>query len=338
MNRFKRGLSIFLRLLGIGAGAVLFGSICLTQAFAKDVYPSDRITWIIPVKPGGGFDAAARLISPYLSKYLKETTKRAKGGDVVIKNVSEAGGMRAYNNLYNAKPDGYTIGYFNAAFITENLTTKIDIDCYRYTFLVRTHFAVRVITTHKKSSFKTWEEMMKAGREKELKWAASNFGRGHHIASILTKETAKVPARLINFPGSAENANALLRGDVDMATNSEETVDPLIEAGEFIVLTTLSETSPYPGAPSIAQLGYPELADTLKLHYFLIGPPNLPKEVSDVLIEAFRKAFNDKELLAQAKKVNIYLNPLFGSDAERVAKRFFKYYEEKAPILNKYLQ
>lgn len=313
MNDFRQRRRNRLMLLGMCTGAVLFGTICLAQAFAKDLYPSDRITWIVPVKPGGGFDAAARLISPYLSKYLKETVKGAKSGDVVIKNISEAGGIRAYNSLYHAKPDGYTIGYFNAAFITENFTSKIDIDCAKYTFLVRTHSTVRIITTHKKSSFRTWDEMMRAGKEKELKWAASNFGRGHHIASILVKEAAKVPARLINFPGSAENANALLRGDVDMGINAEETAKPLIDAGEFQVLTTLSEICPYPGGLSIAQLGYPELAETLKLHFFLIGPPNLPKEVTDVLIAAFRKVFNDKEFIAHAKKIEIHPDALFGA-------------------------
>lgn len=337
MKGFERERREFLKLLGMGSGAALFGGFRLPQAFAKDVFPSDRILWIIPIKPGGGFDTAARVMSPYLTKYFKEISKEARAGDVVLKNVAEAGGARAYSNMFHAKPDGYTIGYFNAAFITESFMSKIETDCTKYTFLVRTHYATRVICTHKKSGFKTWEEMMKAGKEKELKWAASNFGRGHHVACILVKEIAKVPARLINFPGSAENANALIRGDVDMGINTQETAKPLIDAGEFRVLTTLSETSPYPGVPSITQLGYPELANPLVLHYFVIGPPNLPKEISNVLASVFKKVFSNNEFVAQAKKIEIYPDAVYGEDAERVAKGFFKFYEEKAPILKKYL-
>ncbi len=318
-------------------GAAFLGGMCTTPASAKDVYPAERITWIIPVKPGGSFDMTARLIAPYLSKYLKET-KGAKGGGVVIKNVTESGGARAYSSIYNGKPDGYAIGYFNAAFVADNLMSGSDIDCSKYTFIMRTHVSTRVINIRKKSSFKTWAEMMAAGKEKELKIAAGNFGRGHYIAGILVKDATKMPARLIPFPGSAENANALIRGDVDMSINLEESSTPLIESGEFGVLTTLSETSMYPGVQSIAQLGYPELADPLQLQFLLIAPPNLPKEVSDTLIGAAKKVFQDKEFLAKAGKMGIHTNPLYGADAARVAKGVFKFYEEKTPLIAKYLK
>ena len=328
----------FLKALGVGGATMLLGGVRPILSFAKGPYPSDRLIWILPVKAGGGFDMAARLITPYLTKHLKESSKEANKVAVFTKNIYEAGGIKAYESVFNAKPDGYTIGYFNAAVVTENITSKIDIDYNQYTYLVRTHFAVRTIVTHKRSKFKNWEGMMKAGKEKELKWGASNFGRGHHVACILVKETAKVPARLINFPGSAENSNALLRGDVDLGIIGEASGKAMIDAGEFIVLTTLSETTEYPGVPSIAQLGYPELADPLKLHYYLIAPPKLPQEVTDILISSFKKVFSDKEFLANAKKLEIDPDPLYGVDAQRVAQKFFKYYEEKTPILKKYLE
>ena len=104
------------------------------------------------------------------------------------------------------------------------------------------------------------------------------------------------------------------------------------------VLTTLSETSIYPGVLSIAQLGYPELAEPLALHFFLIAPPNLPKEVSDTLIAAAKKVFQDKEFLTKAENIGIHVNPLFGADAARVAKGVFKFYEEKTPLIAKYLK
>jgi tripartite-type tricarboxylate transporter receptor subunit TctC len=55
-------------------------------------------------------------------------------------------------------------------------------------------------------------------------------------------------------------------------------------SGEFRLLTVLSKTSQYPGVPSIAELGYPELADTLNLHRVVIAPPDLPKEITNILL------------------------------------------------------
>lgn len=336
MKKIQKERRDFLKLVGVGAGAFLMDGVHLTLAASKEVYPAEKIAWICYVKAGGGFDLTARLIAPYLGKSLKEVSKGAKGGEVIVKNVPEAGGRRAFSQVFHAKPDGYAIGDFNTAFATEEFGAKLDFDYTKFTYLVRTAAALRVILAQK-DGFKSWDEMMKTGKEKELKWAASNFGRGHHVACILVKETAKVPARLINFPGAAENINALLRGDVNLAIASEESIKPIVDAGEARILTVLSETSPYPGVPSIAQLGYPELADPLKLHRMVIGPPNLPKEITDILISGLKNMFNDKEFLAQAKKIDFNPDPVYGEDAGRLALRLFKYYDEKAPILKKYL-
>lgn len=336
-ERFQKERRNFLRLLGIGSGSVLLGNVRLPLAFAADVYPADRVTWICPLKAGGGYDLIARCIAPYLGKYLKEVSKEAKGGEVVVKNVPEAGGRRAYANIQNAKPDGYTIGDFNTGFIAETIISKTDIDFAKYTYLVRLGVSLRLIVVHKRG-FNNWDEMMKAGKEKELKWAAASFGQGGHVTSILIKEAAKLPVRLVNFPSGAENVNALLRGDVHMATVSEEAAKAMIDAGEFRVLAVLSETSERPGVPSIAQLGYPELADPCKIQRLVIGPPNLPKDINNILASAFKKVFNDKEFLAKAKKLDFEPDPLYGADAERIAKNIAQYYEEKTPILKKYLE
>lgn len=337
MGTIKPGRREFLKLLGVGGGAALLGGVHLPLVFAKDIYPADRITWIVPVKAGGGFDLIARSIVLYLDKYLKELSKGAKGVEVVIKNVTEAGGRRAYNNIFYAKPDGYTIGDFNTAFVTDNITDKIEFDVSKYTFLVRMGASERYMVV-RKDGFKSWEEMIKAGKEKEVKWAASNFGRGYHVACILLKEAGKLPVRLINFPGAAENVNALLRGDVQVAMLTEESSKPMLDAGEIRVIMVLSEKSEFPGVPTVVQLGYPELAETTKLQRFVIAPPNLPKEIAYVLISGFKKVFADKEFLAQAQKLNFPPDPIYGEDAERLAKKLFKYYDEKTPILKKYLQ
>lgn len=327
----------FLKFMGIGGGMILLDGVKPLLSFAKEAYPADRITWIIPIKAGGGVDLVARTVSHFLEKYLKDAAKGDRGGEIQCKNVPEAGGRKAYSAIFYAKPDGYTIGDFNTAFITDNIGDKIEFDCSQYTFLVKMGSSVRIIVANKKKGVKSWAEMMKAGKQKELKWAVGNYGRGHHVASILVKETANVPARLVPFNGGPENINALLRGDVDMAILTEEAGKTLIDSGEFYVLTSLSETSQYAGVPSITQLGYPELAEPLKLERLVIGPPKMPKEIKDVLTTCFKKTFSDKEFLAQAAKIEFDPDPLYGADAERLAKKLFQYYDDKTPILKKYL-
>jgi tripartite-type tricarboxylate transporter receptor subunit TctC len=119
---------------------------------------------------------------------------------------------------------------------------------------------------------------------------------------------------------------------------TEESSKPMLDAGEIRVIMVLSEKSEFPGVPTVGQLGFPELAETTKLQRFVIGPPNIPKEITNVLISCFKKVFSDKEFLAHAKRLNFPPNPIYGEDAERLAKNLFKYYEEKTPILKKYLE
>ena len=69
----------FLKSITIGTLAINAGNVPF--AFAKDAYPADKITWISPYKAGGGFDLVARGISPYLTKYLRELSPGAKGGN-----------------------------------------------------------------------------------------------------------------------------------------------------------------------------------------------------------------------------------------------------------------
>jgi len=317
---------------------VLITAIWVPSGMAKDIYPKKRITCVVYTRPGGGFDVIARTLMPYLEKHLKAMSPDAKGGEVVIKNTPQAGGRRAFSTVFHARPDGYTIGDFNAAYATTDIVakTKSKFDYTQFTFLLRAGVSKRVILA-KKGRFKNWEDMLKEDKQKELKWAASNFGRGHHVTCILLKEEAKMNVRLINFPGAAENINALMRGDVDMAISAIESAVPMIKAGEFEALAVLSEKSELPGVPSIAELGFEEIAGILQLHRIFIAPPKLEKEPYDKLVEAFKRVFKDPEYLAQAKKIRFEPDPLYGEDAQKTVQKVFEAYRNRAPILEKYL-
>jgi tripartite-type tricarboxylate transporter receptor subunit TctC len=317
MEIMRQGRRVFLRLLGMCGGAALTSGVRLSLAFGQEVYPSKRITWINFTKPGSGSDIMTRTIASYLSKYLKEISKEAKGGEVMIKNVPEASGRKAFSNIYQADPDGYTIGDFNSTFVTENISSKAEeFDYKKFTFLARIGVSLPAVVTHKNGS-KNWDEMMKAGRKKELKWACGPFGLSAHTSSILLKEAAHVAARLVNFPGSVESVSALLRGDVDIATIGEGAAKAMIQAGEFRVLAVVTEVQArrYPDVQSMARLGAAELTDPLGQHCLVVDPLHLPKEVIDILVVGLKKTFTDKEYVADVfEKLNFDVAPLYGGE------------------------
>jgi tripartite-type tricarboxylate transporter receptor subunit TctC len=330
----------FLKISGLGSGALVMGSMAghVPSGFAKGVYPDDKIKWIIPYKPGGGYDLIARALSPYLTRSFREISPGARGGDLIIRNEPGASGQRAYSITYSAAPDGYTICSIEIAIAIEALFAKMDFDIDRFTYLICPMSTTRLLITGK-NGFANWDEMVKSAKAKELKWGVGAFGRSTHADSIVIKETLGIPARFIALGGTAENVNSLMRGDIQVSLVSEDSVQALVNAKEVRPLVHFAEKSDYPGVPSIKDLGHPALVEKLGGYRFLIGPPGLPKNIQTILVNAFRKSFNDKEFQAWTKKSNFSLNPIYGDEADKLARRMIKYYsEDLKPLLKKYIK
>jgi len=328
----------FLKASGLSAGGLALGSLShVPWSFAKEVYPAEKIVFIVPHKAGGGFDIIARAISPYITRHLKEISRGARGGDILIKNEAAAAGLKAYTMLFNAKTDGYTIGSLDSGAITDNIVAKPEFDYTKLTFLLLSVSSIKMLVAPK-GGFKSWDEVLSAMKKDPVKLGVGQIGRGNHVCSIILTETLKTKFKMIPFPGTAESMNALLRGDVPIATVSEESVKGLLEAKEIRVLLTGGDASEYPGAVSTKELGFPELGDQMSTHRFIVAPPGLAAEPKNILLEAIKKATTDPEFVAWAKKADVPFRNIYGADAEKMFLKFVKFYGELTPIFKKYLQ
>jgi tripartite-type tricarboxylate transporter receptor subunit TctC len=92
LNRWRK-----LQAVALGAVACLWG----TAATAADPFPSKPITEIVPFSAGGPTDVIARITGEHMSKVL--------GQQIVIENVTGAGGTTGITRGAQAKADGYTI-------------------------------------------------------------------------------------------------------------------------------------------------------------------------------------------------------------------------------------
>ncbi len=211
----------------------------------------------------------------------------------------------------------------------------IEFDFSKLTYLQLANATMKMIVAPK-NGFNSWSELVAAMKKGPVKMACGSFGRTNHTAGIITNEKLGTNFRLINFPGSAESQNALVRGDVQVAMIDEEPVLGLIESKEVKVLLTFSDTNEYPGAVNIKDLGYPELSDKFTDLRFVVAPPGLDAEPRNVLIEALKKTQADPEFAAWAKKFKFRLLHLYGNDAQSKLAKFIKFYEDLAPLLQKH--
>src|SRR5690606_26374075 len=102
------------------AAAVTLGIATFSSAMAASSdYPSRPIQLIVPFSAGGQFDFLARVVAESMSKNL--------GRQVIVENISGAGGNVGGAKAANAKPDGYTLleyggNYAIAKYLTKNLS------------------------------------------------------------------------------------------------------------------------------------------------------------------------------------------------------------------------
>ena len=86
------------------ARAALFCSalVCAALPAFSQTYPTRPITMIVPFAVGGPTDTIARIMSERMGKTL--------GQQVIVENVTGAGGSIAVNKVARSAPDGYTVG------------------------------------------------------------------------------------------------------------------------------------------------------------------------------------------------------------------------------------
>ena len=72
-----------------------------TAAQAQGTYPTRPITLVVPFTAGGTTDVVARFMADHMGRTL--------GQQLVVENVTGAGGTVGVTRVAKAEPDGYTI-------------------------------------------------------------------------------------------------------------------------------------------------------------------------------------------------------------------------------------
>src|SRR5215471_17085555 len=84
------------------AFSIAFANIALHAApAAAGEWPERALTLVVPFAAGGGTDVMARVLAGPMAEVLRQ--------DVIIENVTGAGGMVGSAHVARAAPDGYTI-------------------------------------------------------------------------------------------------------------------------------------------------------------------------------------------------------------------------------------
>jgi tripartite-type tricarboxylate transporter receptor subunit TctC len=266
-------------------------------ARAAGTFPEKDITFIIPYSAGGGFDNYVRAIATPMEKYLPHKVT------VIPTNVPAGGGTRGTNQLYRAKPDGYTIAIFNipGMFVLQK-SGDAGYDLSKVTWLGsigRDHYGLGVGA---KSPIKSVADLKALSAQRPVKFTTTGPEATAYAATQIATEVLGIKAQMIGgYKGSNEYVVAAIRGDGDAVITALPLMRRMQAGGELRILAAFEDHADISGADDATTLKQPELSQIV-LERLIGAPPGLPAEIRTVLADALGKAVADPEVAAWAKK------------------------------------
>jgi tripartite-type tricarboxylate transporter receptor subunit TctC len=302
---------------------------------AESFYEGKTIRIIVGTSPGGGYDTYTRLIARHFSKYIPGKP------NIIVDNMPGAGGLVSANHLFKvAKPDGLTIGHFVGGQFLQQLLGKpgIEFDALKFEYVgvpARDDFIFGMAKTTGITGIEQW-----LASKTSVKFGAIAAGDGTYDIPKVVEVALGLPIQVVSgYKGTAPIRLAFNSGEVGGLSNSWQSLRSTwrkeLETGEVIVVLQISP-KPHPDLPKVPlAINHAKTDEARKLIQTVaqahgaavrpyVLPPGTPKDRVKILRAAFMEAVKDPELLKEAAKANLEINPGSGEDLERNVKELFR--------------
>lgn len=292
--------------------ALQFLLAAVSNPVLADEYPSQDIHWIIGGSAGGGVDLYARTVGRYMEKYLP------KGVHVIIENRPGAGHSIANNMVFNAKPDGYTIGMpFMPGLYLMQILQKTEFDMTKINWVGMIDHDPQVICISSKSKYKTLDDLKKGDVVR-----VGIVGPASEAGVLLACKSLGINAEYVSgHKNSKEAALAAIRGDVDIVGFTYNSLRKFIADKQiFPVLAygTEKRLAPIPDVPTFGELGFQRLNKILGNWRSISATPGIPQDRLNYLRDVTWKALNDSEIQAWSKEAKRPINPMTGDETKEI--------------------
>jgi putative tricarboxylic transport membrane protein len=296
--------------------ALLVGLAFSAPAHAADAdyFRGKTITYIVATGPGGGYDSYARLIARYLEKYLP-------GSRVLVRNVPGAGHIVGTNTIYASKPDGLTIGMFNTGVIYDQLIHRPGVlfDLSKMSWIGKAADDTRALLISTSSPYKNINDILKA--KVPIKFAAAGVGSAAYNDTRILADALHLKVDIVpGFTGN-EGEMSMLRNEVVAQVGTADSLEEFVKQGHgYFALALSGSPKALPGVPRASQYIKDEhgkrllaLLQTLsEIGRLTAGPPGIPPKVLAFERNALMAVMKDPQFLAEAKKLDLDIDPLPG--------------------------
>src|SRR5256884_3007229 len=294
-------------------------------AAAQPNFAGKTVTIVVGYKPGGGYDATARLLARRLPDHLPGKPT------VIVQNMPGGNSIIAANHMYNvAKPDGLTIGTFNRNLPIAQLTRVqgVKFDMTKFAWIGSAANETTILAIRDDLPYKTFDELRKA--KEPVVIGSTGPGANTYDFPLLLKDMLGVNFKIVSgYSSSADIMLAVERKEVDGRAGSYSSIQPFIDrklvrpvirartTDKRLQQLPLDEDfAPNPRAKAIMALR--SAPEQIARPYVL--PPGTPADIVKVYRAAFAATIKDPATVADANKAQFDLDYTSGDEAVRILK------------------
>jgi tripartite-type tricarboxylate transporter receptor subunit TctC len=292
----------------------------------EEFYKGKTINLTIGFSVGGGYDLYARHLARFMGKHIPGNPT------IVPQNMPGAGSLKAANYIYSAAPkDGTFFGTFaRTTGINPLLESGATFDGTKFSWLGSVTDDVSICVTWNTTKVKNWDDFLKV--------PATLGGQGPSsepdIFARLYKNVFDAPIKLVpGYPGTNEISLAMERGEVDgLCGLSWSTIKTRHAQWLKEKKMNLIVQASFKKVPELSDvpLALEETKDKEKLQILKLilaaqqmarpfaAPPGIPADRKAALVAAFDATMKDPDYLADAKKLDIDVNPVSGKELDEL--------------------
>jgi tripartite-type tricarboxylate transporter receptor subunit TctC len=299
----------------------------------EEFYRGKTVAIIVGAAPGGTYDAIARLLAKTMGEHVP-------GRPVfVVQSMLGAGSVRAVTHLYNnAARDGTVIGMPSRSFaIAPTFNPQLHYDAKRFNAIGSTSPEVSVAVTWHTVPVRRLEDCL----TREISVGATAFSDDTGSLALMTKALTGARIRIVTgYPGGNDITAAMEKGEIDgrfgwsWGSLKSRARDWLVEKKITLILQMGLHRAPdLPDLPLIMDYAA-DASDRQALELLLgpqafawpvVAPPGVPAERVTALRRAFDATMRDPVFIADARKLDIEVDPLTGEAMQALIARILDF-------------
>lgn len=330
MSTFRTSRGSWLASLGLAAG------LCAVAAGpASAEFPERPVSLVVAYSPGGSSDLAARTFANAAERYLD--------GNIVVQNRAGAGGIVGTDHVYNADPNGYSLLLARVATLAVAPALQdVPYDPEAFTYLGLISKDPYTCVTAANKPYESLADLKNAIKESPGTVTYSSSGAGTltqlaavQMLDVIGVQNPKFAATHIPYQGEGPALAAVAGGHVDFFCGNLAPMLQQIQAGQVRPLFVTTD-EPIPGledVPTVAELGYPELASIVGWSA-IVGPPDMDKQAREALLEVMQKVGDDEQWRAKVEELGSIPAVMSPEETRTFVKKQYRGFQSLVQRLN----